>query len=341
MRISVFRLVAQLTIVGCLGACSSTTSATTPLPSIADSGGPPFALIKDPAGTFPSLVLMSSVGPALDLLNAQDNQFAQVKTPVRGWVAIDKEGAIYLVGSSQNATKLWIYPPPYSAKPTVISFASVGIVRGISVDWKSNAFAVLTDPFDPQYRSAVSFFRHGATAPCAVVKAPSNWSIGPAAGFDASGTLYMGSSNGSGANVVSVAGECHATGFAQYSPTLPYIEYLQFNAANDLVIDESDGATNPPLYTFAHPTNGQLGKVLSTTTLGEINGNPSIVLTLSSDGKDLWAESFQLSSTPQGLPTFNSGGLIGLYRYPAGGAPVKTINFSKIASGAVYPQLIP
>ena len=161
------------------------------------------------------------------------------------------------------------------------------------------------------------------------VAAPNSWSLASSSlAFDASGSLYTSFTTGSGAFIASLPGQCNATFFTAYSPTLPGAARLQFNANNNLVVEVYRTQTQNWIATYGHPSGGRLGKLIGETPLAKMNGQTSELLTLSSDGETLWASSF----TQNG---------VGQFKYPAGGNPIDILNVGRVAGGAVYPQLVP
>lgn len=281
-----------------------------------------------PANTIPSLVLS---GKDIQLFDSQYQEQRQIKRPY-GWVAIDKLGDIYYEARNYG-TYLEIFKPPYNRKPLRISFESVGDLYGIAVDWKRDIYAVVTAPPAPDWQAAVSFFRVGATKPCAVLQAPSGWFLGSEAAFDADGRLFLNNESGVNATLLSVSGECAATTFTQYGGTLPQVFALQFNSEDQLVLQEYKLDDTARILTYPHPKNGQIGSPISTTILNHVNGKMPSMLTLTSNGTQLWASTF--------YQLYNSNGVVALYNYPAGGDPVKVLNITNVWGAAVYPQLTP
>lgn len=269
----------------------------------------------------PSLILANSLGPSIDLFTADGNQYGSFKVPARGWVALDKQGDIYLSGAYQYSNTIEIYAPPYNRRATVVSLAKEGYVRGVAVDWKTGVFAVGTQPAGFESHSEVTFFRHGSTTPCATVPV---FQLYPPLAFDSHSVLFFAFASSDKMGLGSVSGLCDATKAVTYSPLLPNIIGFGFTPSNDLLVDESFGLkNNGPKVTFAHPANGKLGKILATTMLDRFDGVGPTLLTLSSDGKTIWASAFT-----KGLAQ---------YQYPEGGAPLHVIDLKRIYSGAVYP----
>jgi len=265
-------------------------------------------------------------GLKLYLYDSQLQQIGSIDAPGGvGAVAIDKAGDIYHDCYCDYTQKVYVYNPPYIHKPHIVSLYSEGYARGIAVDWKTGIFAVVTDPLGPNYNAAVTFFRHGATKPCAVVQAPNGWYVEvTSAAFDAEGNLFTAFLTGSKAFIASVSGECSASSFVTYTPLLNNPYRLQFNSKDQLVIGFYRSG---PIVTYEHPANGKLGKVVSTTAIDKLNGQMTDMMVLSSDGKGVWAANFNNE--------------VGLYPYPAGGAPTTVIKQSSVGAAAVYPQLQP
>lgn len=323
MRTPFGRLAVCLVLLWLACACSSSMGLPSRQIQTTKVSSSPLAGKFAEIGT-PALILGQNPKPVV-LFDAMDEVIGTLDT-AGGATATDPQGDIY-IANFRNSPTLKIYASPYDSRPAAITFK--GFTSGVAVDWKTGVFAVPTEP-NCCYGS-VEFFKHGATKPCAVVKkAPGMENFSSSATFDASGVLFVavGIDNGSQAEIASVSGECKATKFVQYTPALRYISHLQFNADNELVVDPSTGFSSPPIMTFAHPSNGALGKLLHSTTLDQINGKPVSMIALTNDGKYVWA-----------APTFNTG--VGLYKYPAGGAPIKKISGYYGIGGAVNPPLLP
>lgn len=280
------------------------------------------------SSTIPSLVL--STLDNIVLYDSAEKRIGVIKSPDGfGDLAIDKAGSIYYASASQYASTLSIYSPPYSGVPTVISFGSVGYVTAVAVDWTTGVFAVTTAQPTPNSNAAVSFFRHGETSPCDVIQAPSGWAPASArAAFDAAGVLFTAFYTTGPTFIASISGQCQAKSLHQYSPTLPGVGDLQFDTHDHLVVEVIRTQYANWIATYGHPAYGKLGALLSKTPVSTINGKPPLLLTLSSDGKTLWASSF----TTDG---------VGLFDYPSGGSPIKVLKVNKVAAGAVYPQIMP
>ncbi len=270
------------------------------------------------ATRIPSLIVEDFGQKRIDLYNENDMKIGDIDTNV-GAVAMDKQGGIYVANFVEYSYKFKIFMPPYTGPPTVIKFYNG--LNGVAVDSTTGVFAV------PGF-SAVSFFRHGSTTPCAVVKEPDGLGeFGAQDSFDASSTLYLDYLTAGGEGVASIAGECNATTVVQYSKTIRFIGALAFNHLNQLVIQQLVNLAGGTVFTYAHPTNGKFGNLISTTTLANIDGKSPLMSTFTSDGKGLWA-----------APFFGSG--IGLFNYPAGGKPVRLIRAWN-GNAAVYPPLVP
>ncbi len=329
MRVLILRLLIALGIIVAVGGCSMPAAPSSPHVPLARNLIPMNQQSTVPSTNgIPALVLS---GNYLRLYDASEKQIGTIDVRgQQGAVAFDKQGDIYYDSYEQYSDRVLIYSPPYTAKPKIVSFYSAGYSEGVAVDWNTGVFAIMMDaPYpDPSLYSAGWFYRHGETKPCAVVKEPPTWIWGPTGSFDAHGTLFTDEVLNSGEAVVSISGECHATSVVQYSPALSNIATIQLNTKDQLVVDETTGFNNAPIVTYPHPANGQLGSPVSITTLDEINGNPTVMISLTSDGNRLWASN-----------VFNSE--VALYSYPQGGVPLKVLNIPRIGDGGVYPPPLP
>ncbi len=317
-RLGAAALCASL-IVGCSARETGTLPAKYQMSSDAES-------VRYSSSTLPA-VAVDSGNHSILLLDAKYKHIGSIDAP-NGYLAMDAAGDIYDGSSNMYHDWLRIYKPPYTTKPTEISFESVGVLSGVAVDNKTGVFAAAILPSDPEYDGSISFFRRGQTTPCSSVSVPigGGYFNGTPA-FDASGVLYFNLVVTNGYTIASVAGECTPKGLETYTPTLNSAQALQFNNNNELLVDE--GTLNQGLVvTYAHPSNGNLGKALYTTHLKEMSGEGPILCSLTSDTHQLWA-----------VPIFKNG--LGLFNYPAGGAPVRVLNFGKAGAVAVNPPIIP
>ncbi len=285
--------------------------------------------LQSPGAANPLLVVAEDGLGRIDFFNSSGVKIGVIHNPT-GSLAMDGQANIY-VANYHYQWKFKIFAPPYTNKPTIIGFYN-SYLRSVAVDSTSGVFAVLTNPNEAGPRSShVSFFAHGATKPCSIVTVPSSMgTLGGAVTFDASGVLYFDyTATPETDGVASIAGECRAKAVIQYNPTIHFIGAMQFNARDELVIQQINGTLGGPIETFAHPKSGALGKLLSTTNLAQIDGQPPLMLSLSSDGNGVWA-----------APVFKEG--VGLFKYPEGGAPTRLISGVKsVDAGAVFPQLVP
>ncbi len=309
--------------------CSTPVTPSSPRVLFAPNSGNPMALeLAAPStGGIPSLVLS---GKYVQLYNAADKLIRTIHRH-GGWqgtIAFDKQGDIYYDSYQQYSDRVLIYAPPYKATPKIVSFYGMGYSEGIVVDHKTGVFAIMMDAYDPDpsLYSALFFFRHGETQPCAVIKEPSSWYWDNTGSFDSHGTLFVADATNSGDQVVSASGQCKAARLVSYSPTLPQVGLQQFNTKDQMVIDEGSGFNNAPIVTYPHPANGQLGTPVAITVLDEINNKHALMTTLTSDGNHAWASTFEQMA---------------LYNFPQGGAPVKVLNIPQIGGGAVYPPPLP
>jgi hypothetical protein len=275
-----------------------------------------------------ALVFMSQDLGGIKIFDASTLQpVGAIRNPP-GDLATDKAGNIYFADYNE-ASDFKIYSPPYTEAPTVIKFDAY--LYGVGVDQRTGVFVVITIPASPGGGSSkVFFFRHGELKPCAVVTAPQSMgNLFGHATFDRAGTVFFENltESGDGA-VVSISGECEPGPIVSYSPGFYSLERLQFNDHNQLVVQSGTPFVGGPIYTFAHPTNGQLGNPLYTTRLNNLDGKPVTMEALSSDGKYVWAAPLHTG--------------FALYKYPEGGSPVRVTRTNEIvATGATFPELAP
>ncbi len=247
----------------------------------------------------------------------------ELKTPTFGFVSFGPQGEIYL--SELNQPTLLIYAPPYTHSPTTIGLPGNGGV--VAVDWKTGVFGVTSSPSSPNGINKIMFFRHGEVKPCKVLY-PKLGDLDGADVFDGEGTLFDFIVGNSGDDtLISVAGECSAKTYQTYRPVLNMSE-LHFNIEDQLLIGTlTQGYTAGPTITYPHPYGRVLGRPVAKTYLKAINGKGMYALSISSDGKTLWAS--------------NLADAIAQYNYPSGGAPLKSMDLAGAWWVAAYPQLVP
>ncbi len=210
-------------------------------------------------------------------------------------------------------------------------------VDAVAVDPKTDLVAVTTFENPESGPPEIVFFKHGASTPCNVVQASAVAQIFQNASFDASGTLYFGAADGQGREyLASTSGGCSAKNIQTYAlpDIVRYLGDIAFNFQDNLVLQDFLGLPVPgPLYTFAHPRNGKIGKLLSKTTLDPLDKSytPGMV-TMTSDGKHLWAIAY-----PPGPTNYMAE-----YNYPQGGAPIKLLHgIQQPITAAVFPNYVP
>jgi hypothetical protein len=280
------------------------------------------------SGSSPALVFMAQDLGGIRIFDASTMQPIGVIRNPPGDVATDSDGNLYFADYNE-ASDFKIYSPPYTQAPAIIRFDAY--LYGVGVDQRTGVFVVITVPNSPGGGSSkVFFFRHGELKPCAVVTAPQSMgNLYGHATFDRAGTVFFGNLTESGDEaVVSISGECEPGPIVRYAPTFYSLERLQFNDHNELVVQSGTPFVGGPIYTFAHPENGELGNPLRTTRLNNLDGKPVTMEALSSDGKYVWAAPLHTG--------------FGLYKYPEGGAPIRIVGTGEIvATGETFPELSP
>lgn len=246
-----------------------------------------------------------------------------------GVLAFAPDGNLYDADSgapSPSGQNLLIFAPPYDAPRTTIPFPH-HVATSVAIDSKSGVFAVLANAAQMSDDPEVFFFRAGTTKPCAVVSFANGTVLGTRASFDAENKLFFTQFVGANQNLVSVSGECRGGSPVTYAPPIsgtydgPY-----FNTSDQLAFNNGFSGL---IYTYAHPRDGSLGKLLFTTSLNEAHGNHMGMAGLSSDGKFLFA-----------APYYRTGAY--LYKYPTGGNYTEAITLpAEVSSTAVNPPLTP
>jgi len=332
---SAIRLLWILSVtVGLLNGCAPTSG-------IGTSSSASYAVAGDSENTVVSLSTPSLAvtpygrGHEIDLFDSDYNQYKTVvwkSGPVGGGsLAFDRKGNLYLADSGTPyavGDKLFIFSPPYSAPPQVVSVGPNHVAFGIALDQKTGVFAILAAPGNQYYSSQVLFYLQGQSTPCATVKFPIGTNFEASEAFDAQGNLFLAEFTGGGyVKFISIAGECKAQAPLVYNPQfVNTISDFQFNPSDQFVVDFNYPAG---IQTFAHPQNGTFGQPLHITILNKANGAYVAMGGLSADGKTIFA-----------IPYFKRN--VYLYHYPAGGAPYKTIiTDSKEGNLAVNPPGIP
>lgn len=296
---------------------------------VADPSSPSYGRPLGTVRVAPKLFVSQDMLDKIVILNDSGERIGLIDNPA-GILATDSVGNLY-VANYHDQSILKIFAPPYNAPPLAISFAKLGYVAGVAVDQRTGVFAVDTISVQPQGGpSSVSFFEPGTVRPCAVVAGPANMGrFGGAISFDRNGTLFFDYIlNPNDDAIASISGECRPGAIQTYSPGIHYIGNLQFNTRNELVVQQAMLAGGP-IYTFPHPQNGALGSPRRTTNLAKIQNQIPNMLTLTSDGKGVWASTFQHPD-------------LALYRYPEGGNPIRVIvGLRNAGTGAMFPELIP
>jgi len=277
-------IIPGLLLLQLMGCAQRVTPPNTPKPFSHNVYKAAVPVTVGPPSQIPALVLSGS--NALYLYDASGRQMGTIAmSEAQGAVDFDRQGNIYYDSYQQYSYHVLIFAPPYTGKPREVSFKGLGYARGITVDWKTGVFAVATDAYAPypKYHSAMWFFRHGETKPCAGIKKPSSWAWTSTGSFDAEGTLFAVGSSGPGNVVISVSGQCGAKSAVSYKPNISKLLRFQFNTKDELVIDQSVGYGGP-IVTYPHPANGQIGNAISKTIIKDIDGKPANMLTLTSEG---------------------------------------------------------
>lgn len=231
-----------------------------------------------------------------------------------------------------NSNHVHIYSPPYTGKPTVITFGSEQ-VHSLAVYLSTGMFAVTTQ-VRKDGSGRVNFFRRGEITPCAIVAVPTNYPDEAGAAFDAEGDLFFNvanqSSNGQSL-IASVSGGCSAKVVQIYQFTKKVISpeaFIAFDKNDNIVLQDWNGTRGLMIYTFAHPKNGVFGSPISETKPRYYNGYLPFFLAMGSDGAHFWASFI--------------GTTLGYYNYPAGGKPVVLLlGLDGVNGIAVLPPLVP
>jgi len=272
----------------------------------------------------------------IEIFNAEYKQIGSIAAP-GGILALDGMGNLY--DAKLTADTVQIYSPPYDGHYASVSLPPKEEVAGIAVDQLSGIFAILACQCADSGPDSIYFYRRNQTTPCNVV-APSNINqINSSATFDREGTLFFLAGSGTTLTIYSLSGGCQARTAVELSFKHPIYPYGTYGVTkDDSIVVQSFGSpttrndTNSPwpIYTYAHPVNGQFGDPLTTTVL-RMYGNDKYkveqMLALGSDGATLWG----FSNLPSGVR---------LFRYPQGGGSIRTINTAP-GGLAVFPPLVP
>ncbi len=262
------------------------------------------------------------------IFDAHGNRIGSIQTAI-GLMATDPQGNLYLSVVNEYAEDIKIYTPPYGGKPELVNLPGQ-LVGGIAVDQKTEVFAVMSrDAKQGGGASEISFFRHGETKVCNIIREPAGiTAFGNFLAFDREGNLFFSISEASGyQRIASIEGQCTAKAVRTYAPHKVSLFNLAFNAQDQLVVQESLQNNSYPVLTYAHPARGSLGSPMSTTVLPAVNGFVPRFETLTNDGKRLLANYASES--------------IGVYDYPRGGPPTRHIEAFRPIYSTVFPELIP
>ena len=167
----------------------------------------------------------------------------------------------------------------------------------------------------------VALYRKGATAPCATASSP-QFAKPFFGAFDANDDLYVSGSDASGGlHVGEVTGGCKATTIATLSvPGIAAPGGIGVDAAGNVAIGDEE---RNQIDVFA-PGNFSKPKFVVPLQDGSAAG-----FVFSSSGKQLWTTSGGSATAVE-------------YRYPAGGAPIDTLNgFVEPAGVGVTPAQVP
>jgi hypothetical protein len=292
----------------------------------------PVSAYPPPSSDGPLLFVGESGRPETAIFNAQNQQIGSIAAPTAS-VAFDRQGDYYVapVGTS---SALFIFQPPYKQKPQLISFGQTQLTWGVAVDTLTGVFAVsLAYGGGGPGPGYVEFFKHGATSPCAIVKA-NGGQLGPGSAFDREGRLFLDDPLNDGSSAIaSISGECSARSIEVDTLPSPGIQPrnpFTFNSDDNLVFQDNN---SEQVLTFAHPKNGKVAAPITTTILNlpDTRWRTGVFLDcLTADAQHLWA-----------IPLTNYEKQLLLFRYPQGGTPIAAINVPNGYSCAVTPPLIP
>jgi hypothetical protein len=265
----------------------------------------------------------------INVFNADLKQIGVIGQNGGSILAVDAKGDLYDAQLDEPYLEIW--KPPYN-DPTIVT-PPLPRLSSVAVDRRTGVFAILAST-RPGGGATVFFYRPHQTSPCDAVSVGAL--INTASVFDREGTLFFEA--GDPQTIFSVSGECSATNVLQLSFKTPiYPGWIAVSKDDNIVIqsfgsadDKHDAKATYPIYTYAHPANGQFGDPIATTILTTYGNNPETLermLALGSDGTTLW-----------GCSNFASG--LRLFRYPRGGNSIRTIDTTP-GTVAVFPPLVP
>ncbi|HEY2474648.1 MAG TPA: hypothetical protein VGI19_07570 [Candidatus Cybelea sp.] len=241
-----------------------------------------------------------------------------------GSMATDKNGNLYVVnhGASNEILEL---APPYTSVTKTYSDPD-GFALDVAVDGSGDVAVTNRDGTQHYGIGNVIFYSAGSTTPTGM--ASSTGFPKPYFGaFDKRGTFFFDDRVGGGTNIGAVR---HGEIKNMNAPIVPltmanpivFPGSVHVSTAGDLAIGDPMSAGGPVIYTYAMPTDGNLGSPISTTPLPGSSAD------------------FAFASRSHLVLTNNGGGdIVYLFRYPSGGAPLKNVTMPGNAAGeAVLPN---
>jgi hypothetical protein len=266
------------------------------------------------------------LGHRITIVNSRGDEVAAISTPV-GPLDTDRAGNLFVAPNQNYGDFVAVYAPPYTAKRTLIKLPGQ-LVLDVAVDHRSGNFAVVSTSAQPGGgRSRISFYKRGDIVPCNVLEQPSDIStFFASAAFDQEGKLFFAVGLPGGvATLAESAGQCAASNIQllSFRDGLQIDLAMNFNRDDQLVIEGR--GTERRIYTFAQPRYGIFDQPIYTTILQRDDKFVPLYFTLSSDGHHIWG----------GNPNVN------LYRYPQGGAPIRSISAHDPVHATVFPPAGP
>lgn len=323
-----FALVVTLMVAGCAGHAALTEPPVAPLSRASQEVS--LKPLPIPAYVLSINTISSPYTYGLIFLDKSYNRIVTIKNAAEsGDVQMDTRGEIFIENNNDNS--LVRYSPPYT-EYRYIKTANGGAQFGFAVDPKTGDLAVSDMPWnDGEPPAALGFYRAGRIWPCKVLwRIP--WALTWGA-YDGADVPFMMSNSGKlQSTILSFQGGCdiNKRDVNTFSPQVT--GPIFFNAKDQLVVPTYTAFNVPgPIVTYPHPDmkTGQIGKALFKTVLAPIDGKTPYFESFNSDGTNIMA-------------TTVKGGLA-IYKYPAGGNPIKVVNFDNdyIDGDAAYPPLIP
>jgi hypothetical protein len=233
-------------------------------------------------------------------------------------LATDGSGNLYV--STPLDYEVLVYPPG-STTPSLTLTKAGPRAAGIAVS-KTGQVAVVSASGPNGF---VLFYAKSATKPFATRALPANYFPSQDA-YDASGNLWVETSQSQNCTVFELVGGGHGTQIQQFtlSPQMPECSGIAVDSANHFIVNAVSNNANS-IYTYQLPN---LSSPISTTPITGDGSSAGPMALTASEGAAYVVESL---NSPD----------VARVKYPAGGSPRQTFSVNGVTGIAVSPWLKP